>query len=42
MAKENTTPWLEGVQGDQVPQIIECDADIIVVEAGPELGRRSV
>ena len=39
MAEKNTKPWLEGVQGDQVPQIIECDADIIVVEAGPGTGK---
>ena len=39
MAKRNTKPWLDGVEGDQVPQIIECDADIIVVEAGPGTGK---
>lgn len=39
MAKKNIKPWLEGVEGDEVPQIIECDADIIVVEAGPGTGK---
>ena len=39
MAVKNTKPWLEGVRGDQVPKIIECDADIIVVEAGPGTGK---
>ena len=39
MVKNNTKPWLKGVRGNQVPQIIECDADIIVVEAGPGTGK---
>ncbi len=39
MAMKNTKPWLNDVEGDQVPQIIECDADIIVVEAGPGTGK---
>ena len=42
MAKKNAKPWLEDVEGDEVPNIIECDADIIVVEAGPGTGRPSV
>lgn len=39
MAKETTKPWLEDVEGEEVPQIIECDADIVVVEAGPGTGK---
>ena len=39
MAKKNAKPWLEDVEGDEVPNIIECDADIIVVEAGPGTGK---
>lgn len=39
MADKNTKPWLEDVEGEQVPQIIERDADIILVEAGPGTGK---
>ena len=39
MAKQNTKPWLECVKGEQVPQIIERDADIVLVEAGPGTGK---
>ena len=39
MATKHTKPWLEDVDGAQVPQIIECDADIVLVEAGPGTGK---
>ncbi len=39
MDKKNTKPWLEDVNGEQVPQIIERDADIVLVEAGPGTGK---
>ena len=32
-------PWLENVQGNQVPHIINLDDDIILVEAGPGTGK---
>ena len=39
MAETVTKPWLEKVQGNQVPQIINLDDDIILVEAGPGTGK---
>ena len=39
MAEIVTKPWLEGVQGNQVPDIINSDDDIILVEAGPGTGK---
>ena len=42
MAKKNAKPWLEDVEGDEVPQIIECDTDIVVVEANPPRNREDL
>ena len=42
MAEIVTKPWLENVQGNQVPDIINFDDDIILVEAGPGTGKTSV
>ena len=39
MAEIVTKPWLENVQGNQVPDIINFDDDIILVEAGPGTGK---
>ena len=39
MAETVTNPWLEKVQGNQVPDIINSDDDIILVEAGPGTGK---
>ena len=39
MAETVTEPWLENVQGNQVPDIINFDDDIILVEAGPGTGK---
>ena len=39
MAETVTSPWLEKVQGNQVPDIINSDDDIILVEAGPGTGK---
>ena len=39
MTETVTKPWLENVQGNQVPQIINLDDDIILVEAGPGTGK---
>ena len=39
MAETVTKPWLENVQGNQVPHIINLDDDIILVEAGPGTGK---
>ena len=39
MTEIATKPWLENVQGNQVPHIINLDDDIILVEAGPGTGK---
>lgn len=39
MVETVTKPWLENVQGTQVPNIINFDDDIILVEAGPGTGK---
>ncbi len=39
MASQNTKPWLEDVEGNQVLDIINLDADLILVEAGPGTGK---
>ena len=39
MTTQNTKPWLEGVEGNQVLDIINLDADLILVEAGPGTGK---
>lgn len=39
MTKQNCEPWLEGVEGNQVLDIINLDAALILVEAGPGTGK---
>lgn len=36
---EQAEPWNEGVRGDQVPVLIETDAQYVRVEAGPGTGK---
>ena len=38
-SKINTKPWLEDVKGNQVLDIINLDADLILIEAGPGTGK---
>ena len=39
MNETSSKPWLEGVRGTQVLPIINCDDEIIRVEAGPGTGK---
>ena len=39
MTKQNYKPWLEEVEGNQVLDIINLDANLILVEAGPGTGK---
>jgi len=34
-----TTPWLEGLEGDAVPRLVETDSTVVRVVAGPGAGK---